>query len=149
MMSPTAAAPTADAAAPPGAALLDVLDPSPGAHALVIGRATLEMLCGLLRRGCAGAAEWRPDEAGLPTPDCVQLVVLTDPASLHEAATLVAIGRRALRQGGRIAVRDAGGRRSRVLAALLRAQGFVAVSTQDTADGALVFGDCPAPSAHA
>jgi hypothetical protein len=132
-----------------GDLMLDRLAPLAGVHALVLGHDTLEVLCGLIRRGAAGAIELRPDEHGGPRPDSAQLAVLPDPASVPEAAYFVAIARRALRPGGRIAIRDAGGQRRRELAALLRAQGFVAICTHFTEGDAVVLGERPAAVARA
>lgn len=137
--------------APPGApgdALLEDVEPPPGGHALVIGRRTLETLCGLLRRGCLRATELQPWDPAALRPEEAQLAVLPDPASLAEAEAAVAIARRALRGGGRIAIRDTAGRLGRDLAALLRAQGFVAVATRDTPQGALVLGEWPRRAAR-
>jgi hypothetical protein len=132
----------------PGDALLAAVEPPPGARALVIGHRTLETLCGLIRRGCVGAAELRPQEPGAVRPDAAQIAVVPDPASLAEAAVSVAIARRALRGGGRIAIRDRAGRHWRDLAALLLAQGFVAVSTRDTPQGVLVLAEWPQRTAR-
>lgn len=131
-----------------GDVVLEELEPPPGAHALVIGHRTLETLCSLIRRGCAGGTELRPDEHGAPRPDSAQIAVLPDPASPAEAALSVAIARRALDCGGRIAIRDASGQLWRELVALLRTQGFVAISTRDTSGGALVLGERPIAVAH-
>ncbi len=142
---------TASSSVPQGAgdALLDELRPPPGAHALVIGHHTLETLCGLIRCGCAGATELRPDEQGAPRPELVQVALLPDPATPGEAATSVAIARRALDGGGRIGIRDASGRNRRALVGLLRAQGFVEISTRYTPEGALVLGKRPIAASRA
>ena len=132
----------------PGDALIGEVEPPPGGHALVIGRRTLETLCGLIRHGCLRATELQPWDPGALRPDEAQLAVLPDPASLAEAEVAVALARRALRGGGRIAIRDAAGRIRRELAALLRAQGFVAVATRDTPQGALVLGEWPPRTAR-
>ncbi len=124
-------------------ALLAEVGAPPRGHALVIGHRTLETLCGLIRRGCTGAAELRPGEPGALRPDAAQIAVIPDPASLAEAALCVAIARRALSGGGRIAIRDAAGRHRRELTTLLRTQGFVAVSARDTPHGLLVLGKWP------
>jgi hypothetical protein len=126
-----------------GDALLEEVDPPPGGHALVIGRRTLETLCGLIRRGCLRGTELQPWDPGAPRPEEAQLAVLPDPASLAEAEVAVAIARRALCGGGRIAIRDTPGRLRRELAALLRTQGFVAIATRDMPQGALVLGEWP------
>jgi hypothetical protein len=126
-----------------GDALLEELKPPPNAHALVIGHDTLDTLCGLIRRGCAEAAELRPDERGCPAPDSVELAVLPDPVSLAEASASVKIARRALTGGGRIAIRDATGRYRRELVSLLRAQGFVSVCTRYGRGNVLVLGQRP------
>lgn len=126
-------------------AMLDDLEPLPGTRALVIGRHTLETMCGLIRRGCVGATEIRPGEHAGPAPEPVQVVVLADPASLTEGAAAVAVARRALGCGGRIVIRDTRGLRRRELAALLRTQGFVSVCTHFARDGALILGIRPAP----
>jgi hypothetical protein len=125
-----------------GDAILEELKPPPNAHALVIGHNTLDTLCGLIRRGCAEAAELRPDDHG-PAPDSVEIAVLPDPASLAEASASVKIARRALTGGGRIAIRDATGRYQRELVSLLRAQGFVSVCTRYGSGNVLVLGQRP------
>jgi hypothetical protein len=130
---------------PSGDALVAELEPPTGKHALVIGHHTLETLCSLIRCGCPEATEFRPDEPGACRPPIAQIAVLPDPASLAEATVSVGIARRALAGGGRIAIRDADGLLRLELAALLRAQGFVAISSRHTSEGALVFGELPPP----
>ena len=123
-----------------GDALLEEVKPPPDARTLIIGHRTLDMLCGLIRRGCAAAIEVRPDEPGAPLIDKAQVAVIPDPASLAEATASVAIAKRALACGGHIAIYDVDGLYRRELTALLRQEGFVAISTRDTPDGALVVG---------
>ncbi len=128
-------------------ALLEELDPPAGAHALVIGRHTLETLCGLIRRGCVGGIERRPGEDTGPTPDAAAIALILSPASVTEVAASVAIARRALAGGGRIAMCDVGALHLRALVALLRAQGFRGIRTRQTPAGLLVLGelsDCAA-----
>lgn len=130
-------------------ALLDELDPPSGAHALVIGQHTLETLCGLIRRGCAGGTERRPDEQAGPRPEPAEIAVLPDPASVTETAVSVAVARRALAAGGRIAICDARGLHRGALAALLHTQGFQGIRTHHTPAGLLVLGELPGRPARA
>lgn len=146
-MSQSLASPAASPVTQTGDVLLQDLKPPPGAHALVIGHHRLEALCGLIRRGCTGAAELRPHDGGGPRTESAQIVVLVDPASLGEAASLVATAWRALDHGGRILVQDPGGRRHQI-EGLLRAQGFIAISSRETPQGAIMLGRRPFPLAH-
>ena len=130
-------------------ALPDELDPPSGAHALVIGQQTLEALCGLIRRGCAGGTERRPGEQAGPRPDSAEIAVLSDPASITEAAVSVAMARRALAAGGRIAICNACGLHRRALVALLHIQGFQGIRTHHTPAGLLILGEFPRRPARA
>ncbi len=122
-------------------ALLDEIDLPPNAQALVIGQHTLETLCGLIRRGCAGGSERRPDDQAGPRPDCANIAVLSDPVSVTEAAVSVAMARRALAAGGQIAIYDTRGLHHGALVALLHAQGFWRILIRHTPAGSLVLGE--------
>ena len=88
------------------AALLDLADPAQGAHVILIGSGTLELMCALIRRGCLSAAAVeltdRP-RAGLAH---IALVPQADSPACVEAA--VALAERALARPGSIALRFAG-----------------------------------------
>ncbi len=146
-MSQSLASPAAVPMAQAGDVLPKDWEPPPGAHALVIGHHRLEALCGLIRQGCTGAAELRPHDRGGPRAESAQIVVLVDPASLGEAASLLAVAWRALDGGGRILVQDPEGRRHQI-EGLLRAQGFIAISSRETPRGTIMFGRRPFALAH-
>lgn len=129
-------------------ALLEELDLPVGARALVVGYHTLDMLCGLIRRGCAGGSERRPNEHAGPRPEAAEIAVVSDPGSVTEAATSVAIARRALTAGGRIAICDAKGLPHRALVALLRTHGFLGICTRRTPAGFLVLGSVAGTTAR-
>ncbi len=146
-MPPSLAAPAVVPIAQAEDISLENWEPPPAAHALVIGHRTLETLCGLIRRGCAGAVELRPYARVAPPPDTAEVVVLPDPASPDEAAASIAMAWRALSAGGQILVRAPSGRR-REIEALLRRQGFAAISGRETERSATVFARRPFAFAH-
>ncbi len=123
------------------AGLLDHAGEVAGAHVLVLGPGSLPVLCGLIRRGAAAAAE-----AGLAeraSVDPAELIVVPRAASLQQAAQAVAIARRALLPCGRIVLRDLSGGLAREIAALLRAAGFVAIRASDDGDGPIITAERP------
>ena len=136
------ASPAAVPMAQAGDVSLEDFEPPPGARALVIGHRTLETLCGLIRHGCAGAAELRPYDRGGPRPESAEIAVLVDPASRDETVCSIAMAWRALSGGGRILVQDPGGRRHE-MEGLLRRQGFIAISSRETPRGTIVLGRRP------
>ncbi len=146
-MSQSLASPTETPMAQAGEVLLEDLEPPPGGRALVIGHHRLDVLCGLIRQGCTQAAELCSHDRGGAGAESAQIVVLIDPASLEEAASLLATAWRALDHGGRILVRDPSGRRYQ-LEGLLRAQGFIAISARETPRGTIILGRRPFPLAH-
>jgi hypothetical protein len=146
-MPQSLAFPAAVPMAPAGDELFEDLEPPDGAQAVVIGHHRLDVLCALIRKGCAGVTELRPHGQGGPRPEPAQIAILVDPASLGEAASLIALAWRALDGGGRLVVQDPGGRRYQI-EGLLRAHGFIAIFSRETARGTLLLGRRPFALAH-
>jgi len=128
---------------PRGPELLDLIGPLAGAHVLVIGPGALETVCGLIRRGCAAAAEVPDPMRGLPDAEEADAVLVPAVASLTQAWAAVVLAKRVLSMAGRIALRDASFRLGPQLAALLRVQGFCAVRTRKTPEGTVLSGTLP------
>jgi hypothetical protein len=118
--------PSALAAPPPvdgDDALFSAVGPVEGLHVLVIGSDTLEVMCGLIRRGCAAAAEiaLKDRPAGTEPAD---IAILPQLRSLTEAAGAVALAGRLVLPGGRLVLRDCTGRLAGAIAAVLPQHGF-------------------------
>jgi hypothetical protein len=122
-------------------ALLDSVGPVEEAHVLVIGDATLGMLCGLIRRGCTAAAEMQLHDRPITGP--VEIVVVPRLERQDGAVRAVELARRVLQPGGRIVLRDATGALAQETAALLRRHGFSAVAVRPWSDGALISAERP------
>ncbi len=122
-------------------ALLDAIGPVDGAHVLVIGDATLGMLCGLIRRGCVAAAEMTLHDRPMAEPAELVLVPLLDRPECAERA--VALARRVLQPGGRIVLRAASGELAQLAGAMLRQAGFSAVAVRSSAYGTVIGGERP------
>jgi hypothetical protein len=125
----------------PPAALLDAVGDVAGAHVAVLGAGALPVLCGLIRRGAAAAAELALSDRAIADP--AEIVVVPRIASGQQAAQAIALARRALLPCGRIVMRDVSGVLERDIAALLRSAGFVGIRTGRDADGAIVSGEWP------
>jgi hypothetical protein len=112
-----------------------------GAHVAVIGGGSLEVMCALIRAGCAAVVEIAVAERARIEP--VEIAVVPHAASVAEAARALPVALRALLPGGRIVLRDPGCRLARDMSAMLRANGFSAVRVQSSAQGCLVSGERP------
>lgn len=124
-------------------ALLDAAEPLRGAHALVIcsgGPAGLDVLCGLIARGCNAAAEMS-DDGRIPA-EPTEILLAPDIASLGAAARLAALARRCLLPCGRIVLRCEPGLSAAVRQVLLEA-GFAPVVARQTEAGVVVSADLP------
>lgn len=127
--------------APPPHPLLDAAEPITDARALVIGPASLEALCGLIGRGCAGATEL--SLSGRMPAERAEIVLVPQVDSLNEASQIIALARRALLPCGRIVMHDHDGALSPAIARLLRASGFSAVRSRADARGTIITADWP------
>ena len=113
------------------AELLDLADPAQGAHVLLIGSGTLELMCALIRRGCLSAAAIGLADhprAGLAD---IALVPHANTPRCVEAA--VALAERALERPGSLTLRLAGHSPealSRHARRILQLHGFSAVQSR-------------------
>jgi len=123
------------------AAMLAAGEPLPQTHALVIGHHTLELLCGLISRGCAAALEMKP-QGRLPA-EPAELVLIPDIDTLDAARNALLLARRALLPCGRIVLQDRSGTQATAIADLLRRGGFSAVRVRRGATTTLITGDWP------
>jgi hypothetical protein len=122
--------------------LLDCAGPIAGAHALVLGRGALDVLCRLIRQGAAAAASLRRDDRSSATAPA-DLVILPRCGELPETEAALTLARRLLMPGGRVVLRDAGPGRGPALAALLGAQGFSHIRCRARPSGAVLTADLP------
>ncbi len=135
-ISPAQAALTA---LPPDAAddaLFAAVGAVEGLHVLVIGGASLDILCGLIRRGCTAAAEISLTSRHVGA-DPADVVILSRMSSLTEAAGAMVLAARLVLPGGRLVLRDSTGRLAGAIAAILPQHGFSA--PRRIADGAGVL----------
>ena len=136
--------PTAMADRPATAGLLDDIDPISRTRILVVGEDTLEVLCALIRRGCAEAAELcRDDRAEAHSAD---LVLVPHVANLDGMRRAVAQARRALVPGGRVRLRivaDPSGQVRLGAARVLREASFAAIRSRVLPEGTLVSAEQP------
>ena len=123
------------------AALLDAAEPIQDAHALVIGQESLEVLCGLIGRGCAGATEM--PLAVRTQVDPAEILLVPHVATMSDATQAIAVARRALLPCGRIVLNDQNGALTVSLMALVRGAGFSAVRALPHETGTLVTADWP------
>lgn len=124
--------------------MLDVAEPVQGAHALVVchpGIGGLDMLCGLLGRGCEAATELPPDARGRMEP--AEIVLVPNVTTLDTANLAIAMARRSLLPCGRIVLRDATGLLATGISRLLHAAGFSFVRVRALAGGNIVSADWP------
>ena len=131
--------------------MLDAAAPLESAHAIVVGRGSLEVLCALIGQGCSAATVMA--HGGRLPPERAELVLVPLVASLDEAHHAIAIARRALLPCGRIVLRDPNGTLAARMARMLRAAGFSAVrirpcQAHDGVDGAIVSADWPMFGLH-
>jgi hypothetical protein len=122
-------------------AMLDAAGPLSGAHALVIGHAALDVLCGLIGRGCSAAVELQPD-AHLPG-EPAEIVLVPDVENLDMAAWAIAQARRSLLPCGRMVMLERTGRLSAQVSQMLRSAGFSGVKLRPGAEGTLITADWP------
>jgi hypothetical protein len=122
-------------------ALLDAVGPVAGAHVLVIGDATLGLLCGLIRRGCLSAGEMHGHDRACAEP--AELVLVPNLQDGEAAARAVAVARRVVQPGGSIVLRDVAGGLARSVASLLTGAGFSAIRVRPWPRGALISAERP------
>ena len=128
-----------------GDPLLRFAGPVAGSHALVIAPNGLDLLCHLLRNGCAAAMALRLAER--PEHETYDLVLAPRVGSAAQIGRLIYQAKRALVPTGRfIAFVPNDGSEPDVAGLLLRSirlGGFVSVQTKSLADGLLLRADLP------
>ncbi len=127
-------------------ALLEAAAPLGGAHALVVGHHSIDMLCGLIARGCGAALE-RTLDSQLPA-EPAELVIMPCADSLEAATTAIAIARRSLLPCGRLLMLDPTGQNAAAIIRLLHAAGFSAVKSRKLPEGTLLSADWPMFGLH-
>jgi hypothetical protein len=122
--------------------LLDCAGSIPGAYAMVFGRASPEILCGLIRRGAAAAAHLRRDDRSSAMPNS-DLIILPHCGDLAKTAEALALARHHMAPGGRVVLRGTGAARVPELAALLTTTGFSHIRCRALPFGTVVTADLP------
>jgi hypothetical protein len=120
-------------------AMLDCIGDVAGSHALILSDDGLELMCALLRRGCAAATTLRGN-------DCVEtrtadLMVIPHASSTQAVEQALKQAKRAMLPDGRIVLRvenDLSGWVAFTTARLLRAQQFSAIRIRSFGDYTLV-----------
>ncbi len=131
--------------------LLDCLGDLSDTHAVVLGDHALELLCALIRRGCAAATAIRAGEK--MEADSASLIVVPQGVTLETIEPMLRQAKRALMPNGRIALRvdsDHSGWVSFSAARILRAHGFCAIRVRALADQTLLTAERPffGPTLH-
>ncbi len=145
--SPAVSGGAAEASSVSGDPLLSFAGPIAGSHALVIAANGLDLMCSLLRQGCAAATALRLSEHS--DHETYDLVLAPRVVSSAQIGKLIHHAKRALVPTGRFlafvptASVDAGQDVAGLLVRSVRLAGFVAVQTRTLADGLLVRGDLP------
>ncbi len=132
---------------PPPATVLPLLTaagPLAGVHALVVakpGPVSLDLLCGLISRGCGAAAEAPPYG---PTPvEPAEIVLVPQVDRIEVAVSAIQLARRCLLPCGRIVLQDTTANLAPAIAKLLRAAGFSFVRSRPVADVVVISADWP------
>ena len=133
---------------PPAPALVDDAlllwaEPLEGSRVLVVGHGALDLVCGLIRRGCTAATEIQANGRLAPDADSADLVLAPAIEALPDGRAAIGWAARALVMGGRIALRDVTGHHWPALATLLRTYGFCQVRTHTRPDGVVVTAERP------
>jgi hypothetical protein len=136
--------PTPPVGVDPDTALLQLAGEVSGEHALLIGPHALELMCALLRRGATEVSLLR--QGVRPERATADLAVATEISSEEQALSAMTQARRALAASGRLILRttaDPTGRLAKLVAQMLRLQGFSAVRARRAGDRTLVTGVLP------
>ncbi len=131
-------------------ALLRQAGPLAAAHAVIIGRSALGLLCEMLHRGCLSATCLKP-EAKADAQSC-SLAIIPDIADLPAAEDAIRSASRALTAPGRIVIGMSAAAPKGLPLALsrrLRLNGFRMVTTVSGADYAILTAQRPAAQSSA
>ncbi len=91
IVEPAHLAPSPDGGA--ASTLVGLIGPVDGLHVLLLGSGTVEVMCGLMRGGCAAVTAMRGTRCPRGTP--ADLVVIADVGAAHTACQALAHARRA------------------------------------------------------
>ena len=91
-------------------------------HALIVAEHGLDLMCGLIRRGCLAATILRIGDK--PDAGDYDLVLVPQAAALPSADEVIRVARRSLAPRGRLIVGVSGGKAAAALARRLRLNGF-------------------------
>jgi hypothetical protein len=108
-------------------------------RALIIADHGIDLMCGLIRRGCLAATMLRASEA--PDDDDYGLVLVPHAASLACADDLIPLVRRSLAPRGRLVVGVRSGKAAVALARRLRLNGFTNLRSTHLPDLTLLRAD--------
>lgn len=125
-------------------ALLRHAGPLPAAHAVIIGRSALDLLCALARRGCLSATCLKPEAK--PDTQAFNLAIIPDIADLPAAEAAIRPASRALTAPGRIVIGVSATAPKGLPLALsrrLRLNGFRVVTTVAGADHVILTAQRP------
>jgi hypothetical protein len=105
--------------------LLRLAGPIHDTHALIVAEHGLDLLCGLIRRGCLAATTLRIGDK--PDAGDYGLVLVPDASALPSDDEVIRVARRSLDPLGRLIVGVRNGRAAIALARRLRLNGFTAL----------------------
>jgi hypothetical protein len=97
------------------------------ARALIVAEHGLDLMCGLIRRGCPAATVLRPGDK--PDADDYDVVYVVRVTSLPSSDDVIRLARRSLGPDGRLIAGVRNGREAVALARRLRLNGFTALQS--------------------
>jgi hypothetical protein len=129
----------------------DLLDPlwrlagnRPDLRTLIVAEHGLDLLCGLIRRGCLAATVLRLGDK--PDNKDYDLLIVPQIAALPSPDAVIRLARRALAANGRLIVGTQGQREAAALARRLRLNGFSAIHTTHMQSATILRADLRRPS---
>ena len=140
-ISPTISLATTAAPAGLEAELVGRLGEVAGARVAVIGGGSLDVMCALIRAGCAAVSEIAVTERA--RLEAAEIAIVPRAASLAAVAQAVPVALRSLLPGGRIVLRDPTCQLARDFADLLRTSGFSKIRVTRGESGCFVTGERP------
>jgi hypothetical protein len=108
-------------------------------HTLIIADHALDLMCGLIRRGCLAATMLRPGDT--PDADDYDLVLVPYAAALLSQDDVIRLARRSLAPRGRLIVGVRNGKAATELARRLRLNGFTNLRSTHLEDRTLLRAD--------
>lgn len=114
------------------------------ARALIVVEHGLNLMCGLIRRGCSAATILRP--GAKPDADDYDLVFVPRVAALSSSADVIRLARRSLAPSGRLIAGVQDARQSAALGRRLRLNGFSALHSTYLPGAVLLCAELRRPS---